>query len=774
MRKRILMPRFAASLLCCSTLLYGPSDVTAQSADPPSLALVPQTGGLVLPTHLAHAGDGSGRLFVLEQGGRIRILKHGALLPTPFLDISDRVSCCRERGLFSVAFPPGYASKGYFYVDYTDLAGNTVVARYRLGAHADVADPASEQVVLRVSQPFGNHNGGQLAFGPDGLLYVGLGDGGDGGDPQNNAQNPGTLLGKILRIDVESAASPYAVPPSNPFVGTAGRRPEIWAQGLRNPWRFSFDRSTGDLYIGDVGQNAFEEIDFQPASSPGGENYGWRIMEGLHCFNPVSCSQFGLTLPVTEYDHTQGCSVTGGLVYRGTTFPRLQGTYVYGDFCSGRLWGLRFDGTSWHNDVLLDTGRRISSFGEDQVGSLYLADYGSGQILKIVDQPPAAGISASFESPNPGPVAGIDLVRGWAFADDAGAGIARVSLIIDEAEVKEIPCCSARPDVAAAMPLAPPGNALDSGWGLTVNWGALSSGEHSVRVEYASSSGEVLSSETRIVTVVRPGDFEFLDQFDVSSATARIDVQDLVLEGVQVRDRTTQQLRTIDLRFRWLQSPQAFRPVQAATVPSLASLSSRVQTLLAELWQRLLSATWLATARAGPLLEANIESPAPAQTVAGVALIRGWAFPVPPDTGLGGVRFFVDGRFLGNVPCCSQRPDVAAAFPANPQALDSGWGITFNYGSLPAGPHAVAIEFGDTTGAPVSPGRTVTVVRPGDFEFLDRFDLANATVRIEGQDIVLEGAAVRDAATALVRGVDVRLRWLIGTQSLELVAAVTR
>ena len=224
---------------------------------------------------------------MVEQGGRIRIIRNGVLEATPFLDITGRVSCCSERGLLSVAFPPGYAAKGHFYVNYTNKAGNTVVARYRLTTNPDVADPGSEQVVLTVPQPYANHNGGQLAFGPnDGYLYIGMGDGGSGGDPENRAQNPAELLGKLLRINVETGnPNTYTIPASNPFTQTAGYRPEIWALGLRNPWRFAFDRLTHDLYIADVGQDAYEEVDFQPAASTGGENYGWRIMEGLHCYN---------------------------------------------------------------------------------------------------------------------------------------------------------------------------------------------------------------------------------------------------------------------------------------------------------------------------------------------------------------------------------------------------------------------------------------------------------------------------------------------------------
>jgi glucose/arabinose dehydrogenase len=353
----------------------------------PPIALTPVVSGLTQPVHIAHAGDGSGRIFVVEQGGRIRIVKNGVLAATPFLDIADRVSCCGERGVLSVAFPPGYAAKGHFYVDYTDKGGNTVVARYRLTANPDVADPASEQVVLTVSQPYANHNGGQLAFGPhDGYLYIGMGDGGSSGDPENRAQDPAELLGKLLRIDVESGITPYTVPSSNPFTRTPGYRPEIWALGLRNPWRFAFDRQTGDLYIGDVGQNQREEVDYQPAAFRGGANYGWRIMEGFHCYNPADCSPTDLTLPIAEYDHSQGCAVTGGGVYRGSSPGELQGTYIFGDYCSGRIWGLHQDG-GWRTSQLLRAPFGISTFGEDEAGEVYVADYAGGAIYRITAQP---------------------------------------------------------------------------------------------------------------------------------------------------------------------------------------------------------------------------------------------------------------------------------------------------------------------------------------------------------------------------------------------------
>ncbi|HYN83610.1 MAG TPA: PQQ-dependent sugar dehydrogenase [Pyrinomonadaceae bacterium] len=383
---RVRVPRLAAA---------------AQTSELPTLALTSPVTGFSQPVAITHAGDGSNRLFVVEQGGRIRLVKNGALQSAPFLDISARVSAGGERGLLGLAFPPGYASKGHFYVNYTRASdGATVIARYRRNAsNPDAADPSSEQIVLTIGQPFANHNGGQLSFSPrDGFLYVGMGDGGSGGDPGNRAQNPADLLGKMLRIDTEAAGTTtYAVPPSNPFAGRAGFRQEIWALGLRNPWRFSFDRQTGDLFIADVGQGSWEEVNFQPAASAGGENYGWRVMEGTHCFNPNPCDPTGLTLPVREYDHSQGCSVTGGHVYRGTSFPRMQGLYIYADFCSGVIWGLRRVGGVWQNSVLLDTSLSVSTFGEDESGELYVASYGGGTIFRVTDSAPAP-------TPTPSPI----------------------------------------------------------------------------------------------------------------------------------------------------------------------------------------------------------------------------------------------------------------------------------------------------------------------------------------------------------------------------------
>ncbi len=336
-----------------------------------SLRLEPVvTRGLAQPVYVTHAGDGSGRLFVLEQAGRIRVVEDGRLRPEPFLDITDRVLAGGERGLLGLAFHPRFPANGRYFVNYTRRPdGATVIAEFRAGRDAATPQPA-ERVLLTVAQPYANHNGGMIAFGPDGYLYAGLGDGGAAGDPADRAQNPRELLGKMLRLDVDGA-QPYAIPADNPFAGGGGR-PEIWALGLRNPWRFSFDRATGALWAADVGQNAWEEIDVITR----GGNYGWRLMEGAHCYRPrTGCRQAGLELPVAEYAQESGrCSITGGYVYRGRRLPGLAGTYVYGDYCSGEIFGL-VDG---RQRVLLATGLAISSFGEDEAGELYVVDHRGG------------------------------------------------------------------------------------------------------------------------------------------------------------------------------------------------------------------------------------------------------------------------------------------------------------------------------------------------------------------------------------------------------------
>ena len=342
--------------------------------------------GIAAPTDIQSANDGSGRLFLVQQSGIVRIFHGGAVSSRPFLDIGAKTHADGERGLLGLAFPPGFAQKQRFYVDYTDLNGDTIIAQYRVSPNADVADAASETVLLKIAQPFANHNGGQVRFGPDGYLYIGMGDGGSAGDPLGNGQNRGALLGKLLRIDVETEPARIRIPPDNPFVNVAGARPEIWAFGLRNPWRFSFDRATGDLWIADVGQDSYEEVDFQPASSHGGENYGWNLMEATHCFgsncNPPGLTQ-GLTLPVAEYPHTQGCSVSGGFMYRGRSSPGLRGIYLYGDYCSGRIWGIERQGTAWVNRQLLASGFGITTFGEDEAGEIYVADGAAGAVYRI-------------------------------------------------------------------------------------------------------------------------------------------------------------------------------------------------------------------------------------------------------------------------------------------------------------------------------------------------------------------------------------------------------
>jgi glucose/arabinose dehydrogenase len=343
----------------------------SDAADEVRIALEPVvTRGLSNPVFVTHAGDRGGRLFIVEQPGRIRVVAGGTLAPAPFLDISSRVLAGGERGLLGLAFHPDYARNGRYVVNYTRRPdGATVIAEYRVSTDAGVS-ARDERVLLVIEQPYPNHNGGMIAFGADGFLYIGMGDGGAGGDPQNRAQNRQELLGKMLRIDV-NRGSPYAIPPDNPFAG-GGARPEIWALGLRNPWRFSFDRQTHELYAGDVGQNAWEEIDVVRR----GGNYGWRLMEGAHCYNPARCDRQGLELPIAEYATRGGrCSVTGGYVYRGAAIPDLAGMYVYGDFCSGEIFGLRGGGTG---QVLLDTKLAVSSFGEDEAGEVYVVDHRGG------------------------------------------------------------------------------------------------------------------------------------------------------------------------------------------------------------------------------------------------------------------------------------------------------------------------------------------------------------------------------------------------------------
>jgi glucose/arabinose dehydrogenase len=411
----ILIGTIITTLILTSLINPHKLVVAGNSNIAPMISLVPVGDSFERPVHINHAGDGSGRLFIVEQRGRIYILE-GEVVEEPFLDIVDRVESPasgggNEEGLLSVAFPPNFVEKGYFYVYYTMKDGNNVLSRFHLSVNPNIADPTSEEQILVFPHPVHrNHNGGQLAFGPDDYLYIGTGDGGGGGDPFENAQDPSSLLGKILRIDVETgslttasidfdhylylptifnessmiAFPEYAIPWDNPFIHDPAYRPEIWALGLRNPWRFSFDRQTGDLYIADVGQNRWEEVNFQPSDSPGGENYGWNIMEGYECYQANECDMEGLSLPIYTYPTSfPECAITGGFVYRGQIYPELRGIYIYGDYCSGKIWGLQMHGEQWENELLASTSYRISSFGEDEEGEIYLSDLSGGRILKI-------------------------------------------------------------------------------------------------------------------------------------------------------------------------------------------------------------------------------------------------------------------------------------------------------------------------------------------------------------------------------------------------------
>jgi len=355
----------------------------------PSVELVLAADGFNAPVQVTGAGDGSGRLFVVEQPGYIRILHGDSVLAEPFLDLSSKVVYGGERGLLSVAFPSNFKAGNIFYVNYTRAAdGATVVARYSVN-HEDSNDvfEQSEEQILVVPQPYTNHNGGMMAFGPEGYLYIAFGDGGGAGDPDGNGQDRTTLHGSILRLDVEIETPPYGIPPDNPYAGSEEFREEIWAYGLRNPWRFSFDRETGALYIADVGQGLWEEVDFQGRYSEGGLNFGWNIMEGFHCYQSDTCSREGLTLPVFEYGHDRGCSITGGYVYRGSSHPGMEGIYFFADFCEGTIWGMKKVAGKIEAEVLLDTGYRIVSFGEDDDGELYVVTL-EGEIYRILESTP--------------------------------------------------------------------------------------------------------------------------------------------------------------------------------------------------------------------------------------------------------------------------------------------------------------------------------------------------------------------------------------------------
>ena len=405
-RQHALLPLIFTLAACGSPQADASTPVTNPGTGTAEVRLEPVAANLEQPTSVVSADDGSGRLFVTQKTGLLRIVEGDSVLDTPFLDLTDTVSTSSEQGLLGVAFHPDYAQNGRFFINYTRQDGATVIAEYAVSSDPNVADASSAKVLLTINQPYSNHNGGDLVFGPDGYLYIGTGDGGAGGDPQGNGQDKTALLGKMLRLDVDNAGDgePYGIPASNPFVNSADARPEVWAYGLRNPWRFSFDRQTGDLWIADVGQNAFEEVDYQPASSNGGEDYGWNVMEADSCYNdaaPTSpletCDEQGLVKPVLEYPHSEGQSITGGYVYRGEAVPALEGRYVYGDFVSGTIWSAAAQGDgSYQSTPLLNSGFNVVAFGEDEAGELYVADY-SGTLYRFA---PATETSAQNNAEN--------------------------------------------------------------------------------------------------------------------------------------------------------------------------------------------------------------------------------------------------------------------------------------------------------------------------------------------------------------------------------------
>ncbi len=363
---------------------------TASFPDPSRFVWAQVATGLDAPTDIQFPNDGTGRMFIVEQPGRIRIIQNGQLLSTAFLDVTDRVdSQGSEQGLLGLAFHPLYSENGLFFVSYTDKQKHDVIARFHVSDAPERADPSSEVVLTSVDDPFPNHNGGVLAFGPDGYLYAGLGDGGSANDPFGNGQNTNTLLGKILRLDVNHG-DPYAIPADNPFLHGEGR-PEIWAYGLRNPWRLSFDKGSGDLYIADVGQDTWEEVDFLPAGGAGGTNFGWNYREASHPFRGNPPASAHLTYPVAEYSHADGsCAVIGGYVYRGQMLE-WQGVYFYGDYCSGKIWGLLNPADSsnspgWTSGLLFETGKSITAFGQDPGGELYFADR-NGPLYRLESAP---------------------------------------------------------------------------------------------------------------------------------------------------------------------------------------------------------------------------------------------------------------------------------------------------------------------------------------------------------------------------------------------------
>jgi glucose/arabinose dehydrogenase len=386
------MIRMRSSIRCWPVLAFvivvacNGYDAPVNPGVDPELRLDTVVIGLSHPLFVAAPPNDQARLFIVERTGTIRIFKNGALLPTPFLDITSEVSSGSEQGILGMAFAPNYATSGRFFLNYVDPQVQSVISRFTVSANADVADPASEDTLLTIDQPGGDHNGGTVAFGPDGYLYTSIGDGGCCGDPNGHGQDRTELLGSVLRVDV-SGATGYTIPATNPWHADATFRHELWSYGLRNPWRFSFDRTTGDLYLADVGDNTREEVNVVSHLSNGGENFGWRITEGSQCFNGNPCSTTGITMPVLDYGHDQGCAVMGGYVYRGNAIPSLRGTYFYADYCSGFVRSFRYVGgaVTDQKDYAFFSGEQPNSFGEDAAGELYITTEG-GNVYRIVEK----------------------------------------------------------------------------------------------------------------------------------------------------------------------------------------------------------------------------------------------------------------------------------------------------------------------------------------------------------------------------------------------------
>ena len=542
-RRRLLSgAAIAALILVGAAMLLGGRGVSRRArAQRPDVEIMVDevvVSGLSHPVQVTHAGDGLGRLFVVEQGGRIRIVEEGEVLSQPFLDITDRTDRQGEQGLLGVAFHPDYASNGYVYVNYTrDNDGATVIARYSVSASdPNVADPGSRFVLLTIAQPYGNHNGGQLLFGPDGYLYVGMGDGGSGGDPEENGQDPGNLLGAMLRLDVDGD-SPYEIPDDNPYVGEAGED-EIWAIGLRNPWRFSFDRETGDLYIGDVGQNAWEEVSYQAAGTPGGLNFGWDCYEGTYAYElDEQCTGADLTDPIAEYSHDVGRSVTGGFVYRGSLFPNLRGRYFYADYVTGRIWSLYKTGTNpetWSDPELeLDTGLNISAFGEDEDGELYICDITGGTIRHLVDADgPLENLSASSKSVWPPSIdAGETATYTIGLVNNGGAvdGTVYVTDTVPAGLTYE----SGSLDASTGT--------VDDGGAPTLHWRGALGAREAVSITYrAAATGVITGSIVNRALVEGPvGAFELAGGLFVPRSVLTSTMRDVFLPGTQPGQLTT-------------------------------------------------------------------------------------------------------------------------------------------------------------------------------------------------------------------------------------------